>query len=215
MNSKPWILLLACLWAAAVGAAEVPSADAGRAVIEDTVASLRGALAADPALASGERPDEVARLVEEHVLPHVDEKTSGRMILGRYWRQATPAQRQRFIDGYRDLLLRTYAVHATDYLNADVEILSTAPVGTSGRMLQVRTRVTRPGKPVSSVDYRMVARGGEWKVFDAVVQGISLVSTLRNAVAQEIQRYGIDGLNERLAAKVQDANLAPPVPQPN
>ena len=45
---------------------------------------------------------------------------------------------------------------------------------------------------------------------DAVVQGISLVSTLRTAVSQEVQRYGMDGLNERLQAKIHDPALAPP-----
>lgn len=214
MKRRVWASVCAVLWAlglaAGASAADVPPPADGQAVIETTVEALRGALAADPALTRGERPDDVVELVARHVLPHVDEQTSGRMILGRYWREASPEQRRRFIDGYRDLLLRTYATHATDYLNAEVEILSSALAGTKGKVLQVRTRVTRPGKPVASVDYRMIARSGEWKVFDAVVQGVSLVSTLRNAVAQEIQRHGIDGLNARLEAKVADAALAPP-----
>ena len=207
---KRWLMLCAALWTAPALAADVPPVDAGRHLIETTVEELRTALSDDPAASSGEHPEAVIALIEKHVLPHVDTRMSGRMILCRHWREATPEQRERFIDGYRDLLLRTYATHATDYLTAKVDILSAALAGSTGKMLQVRTRVTRPGKPVAAVDYRLIARGTEWKVFDAVVQGISLVSTLRTAVSQEVQRYGMDGLNERLQAKIHDHALAPP-----
>jgi len=189
--------------------AGAPTPDAGKTLIATTIEAVRGALAADPALSRGERPREVVAIVEEFVLPHVDTQMSGRLILGRHWREASAAQRAEFIDAYRDLLLRTYAVHATDYLAAQVDILSAAPAGREGRVLQVRTRVTRPGKPVAAVDYRMIARNGEWKVFDAVVQGVSLVSTLRTAVAAEIQRIGIDGLNAKLQAATTDPTLVP------
>lgn len=207
-------LLLALFTFAASANNAAPSPDAGKVLIKTTIEEVRTALAADPALSRGERPDEVIAIVEDIVLPHVDTRMSGRLILGQHWREATPEQRERFIAGYRDLLLRTYATHATDYLGAKVAVLSAAPAGREGQVLQVRTRVTRPGKPVASVDYRMVARGGEWKVFDAVVQGVSLVSTLRTAVAQEIQRLGIDGLNDKLQAAASDAALAP-VPATN
>lgn len=201
--------LLALVTSAAAAHAAAPTPAAGKALISTTIEAVRGALSADPALGRGERPDEVVAIVEELVLPHVDTQMSGRLILGRHWREASETQRAEFIAGYRDLLLRTYAVHATDYLAADVAILSAAPAGREGRVLQVRTRVTRPGKPVAAVDYRMVARGDEWKVFDAVVQGVSLVSTLRTAVAAEIQRVGIDGLNAKLQAATTDPSLVP------
>lgn len=189
--------------------AATPTPDTGKALIATTIESVRDALSADPSLSRGERPNEVVAIVEEYVLPHVDTQMSGRLILGRHWRDASAAQRAEFIAGYQDLLLRTYAVHATDYLAAKVDILSAAPAGREGRVLQVRTRVTRPGKPVAAVDYRMIARGSEWKVFDAVVQGVSLVSTLRTAVAAEIQRIGLDGLNAKLQAAAGDPALVP------
>lgn len=206
--------LLAMLWLTAVPAVmAAPTPDAGKTLIASTIEAVRTALAADPAVGRGERPDEVVAIVEELVLPHVDTRMSGRLILGRHWRDATRAQREQFIDGYKDLLLRTYATHATDYLAAQVAILSAAPAGREGQVLQVRTRVTRPGKPVAAVDYRLIARDGEWKVFDAVVQGVSLVNTLRTAVAQEIQQIGIDGLNAKLQAAANDPALMP-LPQP-
>jgi phospholipid transport system substrate-binding protein len=197
----------------ALALAGAPTADAGKTLIATTIEAVRGALSTDPALGRGERPDDVVAIVEEFVLPHVDTQMSGRLILGRHWRGASAAQRAEFIAGYRDLLLRTYAVHATDYLAAQVDILSAATAGREGRVLQVRTRVMRPGKPVAAVDYRMIARDGEWKVFDAVVQGVSLVSTLRTAVAAEIQRIGIEGLNAKLQAATTDPSLIP-VPRP-
>lgn len=204
-----WLALALCLGHLAAAASNAPSADDGKALIKTTIEAVRSALAKDPELARGERPAAVISIVEDLVLPHVDTRMSGRLIMGQHWREATPAQRERFIAGYRDLLLRTYATHATDYLGAKVAVLSAAPAGREGQILQVRTRVTRPGKPVAAVDYRMIAREGEWKVFDAVVQGVSLVSTLRTAVAQEIRQLGIDGLNDKLQAAATDPSLVP------
>lgn len=205
--------LLAIFSVGPAASAAPPTASDAKTLIATTIEAVRHALAADPTLARGERPEQVAAIIAELVLPHVDTRMSGRLIMGRHWRAATPAQRAAFIAGYRDLLLRTYATHATDYLSAEVAILSAAPAGRDGRMLQVRTRVTRPGKPVATVDYRMTAHDSEWKVFDAVVQGVSLVSTLRTAVDTEIQQLGIDGLNAKLEAAAHDPTLIT-VPHP-
>jgi len=105
-------------------------------------------------------------------------------------------------------------VHVTDYLTAQVAVLSAAPGGAEGNLLQVRTRVTRSGKPASAVDYRLIARDDGWKVFDAVIQGVSLVSTLRAAVGEEIRRNGIDGLNARLQLNGSDSVAPPSVTSP-
>ena len=63
--------------------------------------SHRAELDADPNLIYG--------MVQEIVLPRFDFELISRYVLGRYWRQASAAQQQAFIEGFRSLLVRTYA----------------------------------------------------------------------------------------------------------
>lgn len=199
--------MLLCL-AGAAGAAEGPvavPADAARQA-RDTVyrstAALLTALYAeydqlrvDPGLA--------ARRVEELVGPHVDFPTIGRLLLGRHWRQATPAQRLEFTSQFRRLLLRTYAAALVEFVvrrgvrHADIEYLG-ATATRDGRRALVRTRIRADQGPPVPVFYSMRVSDGAWKVYDVAVDAISLVSTYRSTFSREIDQHGLDGLIARL-----------------
>ena len=182
--------------------------DGAMAVVQTAVEGLRTALRDDGAQAA-EDPERMAQLVEEHVVPKIDIPLSGQLILGRHWRDANPTERSDFVAAYRQMLLRTYSSHAMDYMDAKVEYLSVAPLGTESGRYTVRTRVERDSRRPASVDYRVSARDGEWKVFDAVINGVSLVSTMRTAVDTEVGRIGLPGLIDQLKSGKMAAT--PPV----
>lgn len=193
--ARALIVLLLALSSGLACAAPAPS----EAVLE-AITALRGQL---EGLRGGGEPSQpqVVDTVREVVLPRVDVEMAARLVLGRHWRDATDAQRQAFIDAERDLLLRLYAAHALDYLDAEVEVVATQ-VAPDGQRSGVRTRVSRPGKPEVSVDYQLRLANDEWKVFDAVVNGVSAIITLRNAIGEDISRFGLDGTIERLREKL-------------
>ena len=202
-----WLVIVALL--AVLGPmprAATQTGEEGIALVRSTVAQLQDALRAqDPA--THRDPAVVGPIVEQVVVPQVDVPYSGRLILGKHWRDADDAQRQAFTDAYRKMLIRTYSIHASDYMDANVEVLSWAPLGTEEGRITVRTRVTRDnGKPPATVDYRLTDSNGQWRVFDAVVNGVSLVSTMRTAVDAEISRMGLPALIEQL----QSGKAAPP-----
>jgi len=63
----------------------------------------------------------------------------------------------------------------------------------------VRTKVfTKDGAPPVPIDYRLYRKNGQWKVYDVVVDGVSLVSNYRSTFAEQIRKGGIDGLIEAL-----------------
>jgi phospholipid transport system substrate-binding protein len=205
-----WVLCALTLWWPGMARAEEAPPAGAMQVVREAVEGLRealkqrGATAQDTAL--------VAQLVEQEVVPHVDVSLSGRLILGRHWRAASEAERAGFIEAYRQMLLRTYAIHAMAYLEASVDYQSVAPLGSEPGRYTVRTRVLRPGRKPARVDYRIGLRDGEFKVFDALVNGVSLVSTLRTAVDAEISRIGLPALIAQLQSGVA---AAPAVPTAN
>jgi phospholipid transport system substrate-binding protein len=200
--ARPLLLALLCSIAGAGAAAESTANDDPQALVNETIEELRAAVLRDKVAIESD-PDRALAVVDEIVSPHVDATRSGRLILGKHWRAATPEQRQQFIDLYRRLLLRTYAIHVSDYTDVAVSYLSTIPLGEEGNEAVVRTRVTRPGKDPANVDYRMTRTESGWKVYDVVANGVSIVVSFRSGVDAEIQQFGIDGLISRLAERVQ------------
>ncbi|MGQ0657116.1 MAG: MlaC/ttg2D family ABC transporter substrate-binding protein [Chromatiales bacterium] len=193
---------IALATAATAATADTDGSGDPQALVRAKIEELRAAVLRDEALI-GSDPNQAIVLVDQIVSPHVDTARSGRLILGKHWRNATTTQRQQFIDNFRRLLLRTYAVHVSDYADAEIVYLPSSQASTDGNLAVVRTRVTRGGKPPANVDYRMYQTEDGWKVFDVVVNGISIVVTFRSAIDAEIQQYGIDGLIARLIAKNQ------------
>lgn len=185
-------------------AANAAAIDPGdpQAIVRATIEDLRAAVVRDKAVIDQD-PNHAVELVDQIVSPHVDTVRSGRLILGKHWREATPEQQQKFIDNFKRLLLRTYAINVTDYTDVNIAYLQTTRGNDNPSLAIVRTRITLPGKEPANIDYRMIQTDGTWKVYDVLANGISIVATFRTGVDAEIQQYGIDGLNTRLSDKTQ------------
>ncbi len=133
-------------------------------------------------------------LVQEKVIPHFDFRIMTRAALGRYWRQASEEQKERLTREFRELLVRTYATMLLGYSDEKIEYLPFRGKPGDKRVI-VRTRVhTSDGAPPVPIDYRLYRKNGEWKVYDVVVDGVSLVSNYRGTFANEVRKGGIEGL---------------------
>ena len=142
-------------------------------------------------------PSEVVRLVEEVVLPHVNFRRMTMLAVGRDWRDATPEQQQRLMDGFYHMLVRTYSNALTQYKDQTIDFrpLRMSPDDTTVR---VQTSIRQSGAQPVGVDYVMEKGADGWKVFDVVVAGASLVTNYRGTFTQEIRVGGIDGLIKSL-----------------
>jgi phospholipid transport system substrate-binding protein len=163
----------------------------------------------DRELRSGSQ-SRMAELIEEKIVPHFDFERMTRLAVGRNWRQATPAQRQKLVDEFRILLVRSYSTAYTAYkqIEVDVKPLRVRP---GDEDVQVRTQIKLPnGAQPVNVDYSMFKAGDKWEVYDVAVDGVSLVTTYRNTFAEQVRQGGIDGLIKALAD--MNAANAPPAP---
>ena len=145
-------------------------------------------------------PAQLYQLVETELLQHFDFPRMSRLALGRFWRSATPDQRQRFVQEFRDLLVRTYAGALLEYHN---ERILYGPVRGDPQAgdVTVHTEVERPGSVAVPIDYRMHRDDGDWKVYDVMVDGVSLVTNYRSSFGAQIQRFGIERLIEELGER--------------
>ncbi|GAB4354816.1 MAG: ABC transporter substrate-binding protein [Immundisolibacter sp.] len=180
-----------------VGAAASAVAQVGPVeVVRDTAERVLQQLRNDPDRYQDDQA--LFALVRELVFPHLDRERTAQWVLGANWRKATPAQREQFIEEFSELLLRTYGTALRQY---DSEVLNFLPVNVppGADRVTVRTEIVRPDGPKVSVDYQLTNRSGEWRVYDVVIENVSLVVTYRSEYAAIIKRDGMDGLLRQLA----------------
>lgn len=143
---------------------------------------------------------ELRELAEEIVLPHFDFERMTRLAVGRPWQDANPGQREALVKAFRRLLVNTYSVALDEGVKPAGRVEVKSPQG-SGDQTTVRTIAHRAGKPPVEVVYRLARSADAWKVYDVVVEGVSLVQTYRTTFSTEISRSGIDGLIKVLEAR--------------
>ena len=141
------------------------------------------------------------KLAEQKVLPNFDFRVMTQLAVGQYWRQATPEQQKALEDAFRTLLVNTYtaSLNAAATGKESVEVKPVDPK--AGDDIVVRTLIRTPNRQPIPVDYRMSRTQNGWKVYDVIVENLSLVTNYRSSFASEIGRSGIDGLVKALQSK--------------
>ncbi len=139
-------------------------------------------------------------VVEAKILPNFDFERVCRMVLGKNWKTATPEQQVSFQKEFRSLLLRTYASALGKYKDQVIEYkpLRAEP---DAKNVSVKTQILQPGGQPVAVDYSLVKGANGWKVYDIVIENVSLVTNYRSQFSNEIRQNGLDSLNKKLADK--------------
>jgi phospholipid transport system substrate-binding protein len=158
-----------------------------------TLQGRRAEVDRDPSLIYG--------MIESVVVPHFDFDRITQGAVGQSWRDATPAQKRALVDGFKRVLVRTYARSILGYSGEEIRYLPPKP-GRQPSSVTVSTEIRAAGSAPIPVDYRMHSVGGSWKVYDVVINNASLVGNYRTSFATEIRQGGIDGL----IAKLGDMN---------
>ena len=168
-------------------------------LVEGAINRVMETLRAEEARATAE-PEFVLEVIETEIMPLVDFDGMARLILARHWRDASPVQRERFTEAFRDTLLQSYGVRLADYLDRRVAVVPRRS-RQDDRMAVVSTEIeVGPGQPNIVVNYRLRPVDGDWRVFDVEAEGLSFVGNFRTSFNTEIGRHGLDALITRLEA---------------
>jgi phospholipid transport system substrate-binding protein len=141
-------------------------------------------------------------LAEQKVLPHFDFTEMTRLAVGRAWRDASDAQKKALENAFRTLLVNTYTAALTQAAKSDQTVeVKPARLPADAKETVVRTVVKESGRPAIPIDYSMRRTDKGWKVYDVVVENLSLVTNYRSTFNSEVARGGIDGLIKSLEDK--------------
>ena len=133
----------------------------------------------------------------------VDVKWIAKFVLGRHWRTLDKTQQEAYIEAYRQFISRHYASRFTDYVGQRLSILGSREEE-KGEFL-VNTELVNPSNPSQNVviDYRVRKEGSAFKIYDIVVEGVSLITTQRSEFGSVVQRKGLEYLIDQLNAKAK------------
>ncbi len=151
-------------------------------------------------------------MVDREVLPYFDFRVMSRSVLGRFWREATEQQQERFVKEFRDLLVRTYATALLKYNDEEIRYLPfRAEPG--DKTVLVRTEVVQGGGGQNvPINYSFYRSNEGWKVYDVSVGGVSLVTNYRSTYAEKIRREGLDMLIAELSQANKRGETTPVAP---
>jgi phospholipid transport system substrate-binding protein len=168
-------------------------------LVKRTADDVLSTIKSDKDIQSGNQ-QKIFALAEEKILPNFDFDRVCRMVLGKNWRVATPEQQAAFQKEFRTLLLRTYATALGKYKDQVIEY-KPMRAEAGAKNVSVKTQILQPGGQPISVDYSLVKADNGWKVYDIVIESVSLVTNYRSQFSSEIRQNGIDSLNKKLADK--------------
>lgn len=141
----------------------------------------------------------VNEVINELILPVIDLQSMGKLILGKHWKTASDEQRTQFIEQFKSMLIRTYAKSVADFGDAKVTVFP-PKAGQKGKRHRVKSHLDIGSGTPLQVDYVFRRKDDSWKVFDLVVDGLSLIKNFRTSFSQEISETSLDALIERLAS---------------
>lgn len=189
----------------AFAAGSVAAQEAPDALVKRISQEVLDAAKSDKDIQAGNQK-KILELVESKILPYVDSQRMTALAAGRYWREATPEQKKRLSEEFRDLLIYTYSGAIAQIRDQKLEFKPFRG-DAADTEVEVRSQVIQPrGEPIQ-LNYRLAKEGTGWKIYDVNVMGAWLVESYKNSFSTEISKNGLDGLikvlsdkNKRLAA---------------
>ncbi len=151
------------------------------------------------------------KAVDEVVVPYFDVPFIAKTVLARNYKAATEAQRTRFQEAFKNMLIRSYANALLEYHDSVKAEWKPLRLGTDATDVIVNSTLMREkGQPVA-IGFALHKVGEEWKVYDIIIENISLVTNFRGQFNAEIKKSGLDSVIARMeGGKLQPAE--PDVP---
>lgn len=193
------ILTVASIAATLISSAAVFAQTAPDEIVRKSTLDILAAIKADKDLIAGDQK-KIEKLAEEKVLPYFNFPHMTQLAVGRNWKAASDAQKAALTEQFRTLLVRTYSTSLTQFRNQTIEVKPLKMAAAEAEVV-VKTQVVQPGGQPIPIDYSMEKITEGWKVYDVLIDGVSLVTNYRSSFNTEINATGVDGLIKSLSER--------------
>lgn len=157
-------------------------------------------------------PKLLREAVDRDVLPYFDVQFAARLVLARYWRTATPAQRKQFVNAFETSVFANYGSALLSFQADRFHVLSshTPPDATQAI---VRTEIHRDNGSIVRVNFALHKTAQGWKAWDVIIEGISYVLSFRKDFGAQIAQNGLESVIHRLQEGAKPPQISGAVKQ--
>jgi phospholipid transport system substrate-binding protein len=160
----------------------------------EVLASEALAVISNPKFGKEQKLGRLERIFAENVdIPWV-----ARFVMGIYWRQASDAQKSRYVREYQKFLIKHYTARFADYSSGRFTIVDSRDNGGDEYTVTMHIMSSENGDRPILVDYRVRKDKGGFKIFDVSVEGVSMITTQRSEFTSVLGSKGIDYLIDKL-----------------
>ncbi len=198
MTLRAFALSLLMIFSAQSALAAAPKNDAAKA--SAYIESL-GHQALDTISKKDATKEAKQQTLETLFKDNVDFAWVGRFVMGRFWRTATPEQQTRYLAAYQTFLIKHYTSRFTEYTSGSFKITGSSEVEPSEYTVNMQIIANNASEPPILIDYKVRKDKANFKVFDIIVEGVSLITTQRSEFSSVLNSKGVDGLTSMLEAK--------------
>lgn len=199
INQLGTFLVLAICWSGFVYASVEDTKSGPKAVVEKAANDVISTLDTEGESIRND-PDKVYSLVNELILPHFDFDKMSYFVLGKVWKTASEQQKLDFQNEFKQLLINTYTTALLEFSSEEKIIYKDVKVSPKNKNVAiVPTEIRQKGTNSIDVTYRMYRTGDHWRIYDVIIDGVSLVTNYRANFAGEMRSNGLDGLIRSLS----------------
>ena len=149
-------------------------------------------------------PEILREIMKDELLPHVDYKFSALKVLGKHFKSVPKEKIPEFIQVFREYLITTYAIAMAQYDNQTLEFEPHHDLE-DDKEVTVRALIKEAGRPDIKIAFkvRKSRQTNEWKAYDMIAEGISLLSSKQSELEGVIRQNGIDVVIKMLQEKIE------------
>ena len=156
----------------------------------------------EPLLGNGDLTyDNIDAFLTAHIAEQLDMRRIARYVLSKYWSKISAAERQRFMNVFRNSILESYKKHLYNYAKAEIRIVRSVEHPPAG--VSVITKVRVPSKSPLSMNWRLYRTKNQLKIFDISVAGISKVSSARSEYKTVLEKHGFNHLITEICNRIE------------
>jgi phospholipid transport system substrate-binding protein len=200
---KKWLLILSTAWLFSASVfAQVDASDPYALV--QTVAAKTFDRIKNEKDGISQDPEKLRTIMEEELLPYIDYRFSAFMVLGKHFKSVPKEHLDEYVQVFREYLITSYAIAMGYYDDQTVEF---EPVGNSAnkKTVTVRAVIKDDNRPDIKIAFKVrKSRSNDWKAYDMVAEGISLLSSKRTEFESILRQEGITRVIEIMRKTIEE-----------
>ncbi len=149
-----------------------------------------------------EQPSYIKVIIEQELIPYFDYKYASYKVMGPYLRKTTKNQRVAFVDAFREYLINAYGNILVKYDQQEFEIVDNNHYKDK-KIISIPVRIHDENMQVTQIAFKLRKnkKTGQWKVFDVLAEGVSMLNTKQAEFGPLFHKKGIDHVIELLQKK--------------